>query len=232
MRAYLGIAYEYFFKDHPQQFFACLETISEGAQYFGRLSDEALAVVKNISNKATLLQMAGAIPLAFRNFRIVYDRYYKIVTYIKHSDSGELKEVKTKSVPTWLEISNAIGSGAGLFNFTRQQIFDAKASSLGKTIKALSGIARDSYDLYTFYEERKKDAKPLFSLDIHTVSFLCHRVSSLFLIVLSFVSIYQGADNPAPLLSLFLTTVHLGSHYTLYYKTHPHPERRIKVIQD
>lgn len=232
MRAYLGIAYEYFFKDHPQQFFACLETISEGVQYFGRLSDEALSVVKNISNKATLLQMGLVIPLAFRNFRTVYDRHYKIVTYIKHSDSGELKEVKIKSAPAWLEITNAISSGAGLFNFTRCHIFDTKASSFAKTIKALAGIARDGYDLYIYYEQRKKESKPFFSLDLQAVSFLCQRVSSLFLIGISFVSLYQGADNPAPLLSLFLTTVHLGSNFTFYFKTHPHPERRIKVIQD
>lgn len=232
MSASLGIAYEYFFKDHPQQFFACLEAISEGAQYFGRLTDQALTIAKNISKNAALLQMGGGIPLAFRNFRTVYDRHHKIVTYIKHSDSGELKEVKSKPMPAWLEISNAISSGASLFNFTRCHIFDTKASSFAKTIKAFAGIARDGYDLYVYYEERTKESKKLITLEIQTLSFLCQRISSLFLIGLSFVSIYQGVDNPAPLLSLFLTTVHLGSHFTFYYKTHPHPERRIKVIQD
>jgi hypothetical protein len=232
MSAYLGIAYEYFFKDHPQQFFACLQTISEGAQYFGRLSDKALVVAKNIANKSALLQTGLGIPLAFLNFRNVYDRRYKIVTYIKRSNSAELKEVKTKPMPAWLEMCSAVSSGAGLFNFTRQHIFDANASSFAKTIKTVAGIARDGYDLYNFYGERKKESKKIITLDIQTMSFLCQRVSSLFLAGLSLISIYRGVDNPAPLLSLFLTTVYLGSHFTLYYKTHPHPERRIKVIQD
>lgn len=227
MRAYLGIAYEYFFKDHPQQFFACLETISEGAQYFGRLSGKALAVAKNVTKNATLLQVAYDIPFAFQGFRAVYYKYYNIVTI-----EGPGSAAPSKAIPLWLEACNAASSSASLINFTRFHIFDAHSSSFAKKIRTVAGIVRDGYDLYTFYEEKKKETKNFFSLDIQTIAFLCQRVSSLFLIGLSFVSIYQGVDNPAPLLSLFLTTVYLGSHFTYYYKTHSHPERRIIVKQD
>lgn len=227
MRAYLGIAYEYFFKDHPQQFFACLETISEGAQYFGRLSGKALSVVKNITKNAALLQVGYDIPFAFQGFRSVYYKYYNIVTI-----QGPNSSAPSKAIPLWLEVSNAASSGAALVNFIRFHIFDAHSSSFAKKIRAVAVIVSDGYELYTFYEERKKEAKNFISLDIQTMSFLCQKISALFLTGLSIVSIYQGVDNSAPLLSLFLTTVYLSSHFAYYYKTQSHPERRIVIKQE
>lgn len=223
MRAYLGIAYEYFFKDHPQQFFTCLETISEGAQYFGRLSDKTIAVAKNITKNAALLQTGLDFPLAFQSFRSVYYKYNNIVT-IQNPSSAD----PSKAVPLWVEVCSAVSSGAGLVDFTRRHIFDANASSFAKSCGALADLIKDGYDLYAYYEE----SKARISLDTQTIAFLCQKISSLFLVGLSVVSIYRGVDNPAPILSLFLTTIYLSSHFTFYYKTHSHPERRIKVVQD
>jgi len=236
MSAYLGIAYDYFFKDHPQNFLAYLGTISDGAQYFGRLSGRALTIAKNVSKNALLLQTSWDIPLAFQSFRTVYDRYYKIATYepVKKTDSSEteLKEVKKKETPAWLEVSRAISSGVELVDFTHRYILETKTSSFMMTVGALTDLAESGYDLYSHYQKNESEGKKLISLDVQAISSLCHKVSSLFLVALSFVSIYQGVANPTPLLSFLATTVYLGSHFTHYYKAHLHTERRIKIIQD
>jgi hypothetical protein len=229
MPAYVGIAYEYLFKDHPECFSAWMGAISEGAQYFGRLSARATKVAKNVSNCATLFQIGYDLPLAFQNFRTVYDRHYKIITIDPQLPEKEAKQPE----PLTLDVfCTAISSGALLIDFTRRHIFEVKASSLAKLLGVLADITKSGYELYLFHQCRKKEAKNFFASDVQTLSFLCQKTSHLFLSTLSLISIFKNEENPAPLLSLFLTTIYLGSHFTFYYKTHKPHERRIKIFQD
>ncbi|MBS0647960.1 MAG: hypothetical protein JSS10_01895 [Verrucomicrobia bacterium] len=228
MPAYVAIAYEYLFKDHPANFSAWMGAISDGAQYFGRLSARASKIAKNISNCTTLFQIGYDLPLAFQSFRIAYDRYYKISTFDAQPSQQEVK----KPGPITLDICKVISSGVLLVDFTRRHIFEANPSSFMNLLGALADISKNGYEFYLYHQDRKKEAKTFFSSDVRTLSFLCQKTSQLFLAGLSLISIYKGKENTAPLLSLFLTTIYLGSHFTFYYKTHPHRERRIRIIQD
>lgn len=223
MSAYVAIAYEYLFKDHPENFSAWMGAISDGAQYFGRLSTRTSTAAKNISNCAALFQISYDLPLAFQSFRTIYDRYYAIKTF----DSQSQQEVK-KPGPLTLDVCNAISSGALLADFARRHVFEVKAFSFAKFLGALADFTKGNYELYLHHQE----AKNFFSLEIRNLSFVCQKTSQIFLASLSLISLYKGVENPAPLLTLFLTTVYLGSHFTFYYKTHKHHERRIKRFQD
>ncbi len=236
MPAYLGIACQYLFKDHPRDLFGWMELGAEGAQYLGRLSGKALSVAKNISKTAALLQMGYDLPRAFHNIRVLSE---KIRGY---------KTIPTKDsiiLPLWVEISQGVGHIAFLTNFGRRHILEERSSPLIKLVEAVAELIKASYDFYIFIHEWKKkpieldekevetipdqefSSNPLkmstLSWDIQSVAQLSHKTSYFVLTVLSLISIYKGTDNQYPLLSLMCTSICLSSDFIVYcqipYKT-------------
>ena len=151
MPAY-GVAYDYFFKDHPRSFFAWMEVGAEGAQYSGRLSLAALTVAKNICKTAALFQLGYDIPYAFQSFRTVHDKLKRIETISKTS-------TPVKAVPLWVDGCRAIGNAAFFADFGRRHIFELPQSPLLKLTGAVANLLKDGYDLYIFACEWRK--KPL-----------------------------------------------------------------------
>ena len=215
----MGITYEYFFKGYPRHCFVLMGMCAEG--YQSLVADSKVA--KNISKVAVFFQMGHDFPLAFQSFRSVYYRYHNI----KATYSGTEPYFNT-SLPWWLEAATAVSSGAHLITFSQKYIFEQRQSSFVRLIAVGADLVQGAYFVYQTklpmsggligrVQSLKKEEKAL----------LCCRFTFLFLSIISLYSVFRGSDNSAPLLTLFLTTVYIGSHFI-----RDHGQRIVRVKED
>ena len=77
MQVNAGVAYDYFFKEHPRYFFSWLRLSSKSAQHWAHLSDSSLDIAKNVSKVAEYCQYGFDIPAAFYSFKEVLEHYQR-----------------------------------------------------------------------------------------------------------------------------------------------------------
>ncbi len=209
-----GIAYEYLFKGCPRHCFVLVEVLSESIQSAWTLQGKALAVAKNISKIAYFFQVGHDFPLAFLSFRKIYYRYFRISTSYEGIQTSD-----EEAPPLWLDVSQAVSYGAQLITFVERHIFEQRPSFSIKCVGLVSDLIRDGYALYCCTLGEKK-----ITWDTQKIALICKRVST---VGLTIISLYQKEEDPTPLLSLFLTTVFISSHFI----QHPHPDRLKKIVQ-
>jgi hypothetical protein len=96
-----------------------------------------------------------------------------------------------------------------------------------RILRGLADLVDHVYALYSY--ELPKPLQSIHTWNKREISQLSLHVSALGLTLTSFVSVYQGVENSASLLTLFLTTVYVGASFVLYSKK---PNKILCVVQD
>jgi hypothetical protein len=84
-----------------------------------------------------------------------------------------------------------------------------------KPLGAAADTVRDSFDLYEKYHTFSAETLA-FSL-----SKLCHTIASIALSMLTFYSLYEGRENPAPLTTILAVSIYLGTKISAYIYSPP-----------
>ena len=196
-----GVAYDYFFKEHPRNFFSWLKLLSKGAQQDARLSEPALTVSKNISKVAGFCQYGIDIPYSFYSFR----------------------EISSDQSPKWVQACRVANSTAFIWGFGKHHIFGQPNSILGETVEAVTDLVINGYGLYIFISKRHEELQPLkrrhvaHAWDTQKIVLLVHKVSNFVLAGLALFSLYKGVDEYAPNFTIFFTTFSLSSHFLYHF---------------
>ncbi len=207
MQVNAGIAYDYFFKEHPRNFFGWLKLSAKGIQYWGSLTGPALKVSKNISRVAGLCQHGYDIPTAFLSFREVCEHY---------QGKGFSKKSTDKD-PIWIDICRVVNGAVFLTSFSKDQIFDQPRSVLAETVEAVTDLVINGYGFYQFvckWQQNPSEGSPVtISWDTQTIALLVQKVSSVALVGLTLISLSKGVDEFSPNLTILFTTASLSSHF-------------------
>jgi hypothetical protein len=201
MQVNAGVVYDYFFIEHTQCFFSWLKLSAKGARHWGRLSEPALTVSKNISKVATFCQYGSDIPYAFQSFK---------KAYAGHSSKN----------PRWVETCRVVNHAAFIWGISKHDIFGRPCSILEETVEAVTDLIVSGYGLYKFmnkWHEAPKIGQVTHSWDAPKNLRLVHKVSNFVLDGLALFSLYKGVDEYAPNLTIFFTATGLSSHFLNYY---------------
>jgi hypothetical protein len=195
MQVNAGVAYDYFFKEHTRYFFSWLKLSAKGARYWGRLSEPALRISKNISRVATLCQYGGDIPYAFQKF----------------------KEFASDQSPLLVRVCRVVNSAASIWDFSKRHILGQPCSILVEAIETVTDFVLSGYSLYNAWYAEEPERQVTYSWVTPKIALLVQKVSSFVLAGLALFSLYMGVNEYAPTLSIFLTTISLSSHFLYHY---------------
>jgi hypothetical protein len=212
MQVNAGVAYDYFFKKHPQNFFGLLKLSSKAVQQWGSLSGSTLKVSKNISRVASLCQHGYDIPTTFIGFKKFCEKYQRKDFSLTLSADKD---------PLWIDICRVVNGLVFMIGLSKDLIFDQPRSVLVERVETVTDLILSGYELYIhvnqWQQQLSEGAQVTVFWDTRTTAVWVYKVSSVALVGLNLISLSKGVNEFSPHLTILFTTASLSSHFVIFY---------------